>query len=345
MSFTDELADRYGKRVAISTKSLQLTFEELAVGIRTPSQDPLLDYFAKLEQNQSVFLQNPRDWTPPPREVEGAMTLIRTSGTSSTPKIARLSQEGLITSALNVNERLQVSGDDRYLMALPIHHVAGLAIVYRSLLAGACLVDELERATIASFVPTQLLRYSQKELSSLRTIFVGGGPLPQYTDRRIHTSYGMTEMSSTIAINGEVLPHCEVKIGEADEICVRGPSLFKGYVGQASPIDLDGWYHTSDRGEFVDGKLKILGRSDRVIISGGENVAPERIEAALLGVEGVVNAVISGAPDTRWGTRVEASVEVEKAFTELELKESLSLQLPPSHIPKRWNLIRVPIAH
>ena len=70
----------------------------------------------------------------------------------------------------------------------------------------------------------------------------------------------------------------------------------------------DGWFRTQDRGEFVDGRLRVIGRVDDVVISGGVNVTLPTVQARLLEHPGVKDAVVLGVPDAEWGTRVVAFV-------------------------------------
>ncbi|MGR9993505.1 hypothetical protein ACUOLX_24570, partial [Escherichia coli] len=82
-----------------------------------------------------------------------------------------------------------------------------------------------------------------------------------------------------------------------------------GYVGDPArtaeifPTDADGtrWYRTGDGGELADGVLRITGRLDNVIVSGGVNVSLDRVEAAVRGIPGLESAVVIPIEDARWG--------------------------------------------
>ncbi|MCU0470680.1 MAG: AMP-binding protein, partial [Arcicella sp.] len=113
----------------------------------------------------------------------------------------------------------------------------------------------------------------------------------------IAEGYGLTETSPVISASivtdfrvgcvGTVLPNIEVKIAEDGEICVKGPSIMKGYYKKpeatAEAIDADGWFHTGDIGEFSEGKyLKITDRKKEIFkTSGGKYVAPQLVENKL----------------------------------------------------------------
>ncbi|MEA5457747.1 long-chain fatty acid--CoA ligase [Arcicella sp. LKC2W] len=109
--------------------------------------------------------------------------------------------------------------------------------------------------------------------------------------------YGLTETSPVISASiltdfrigcvGTILPNIELKIAEDGEICVKGPSIMKGYYNKpqatAEAIDADGWFHTGDIGELSEGKyLKITDRKKEIFkTSGGKYVAPQLVENKL----------------------------------------------------------------
>jgi O-succinylbenzoic acid--CoA ligase len=96
---------------------------------------------------------------------------------------------------------------------------------------------------------------------------------------------------------------------------LSGPVVARGYRGRpgdpAFRVDADGsrWFRTDDVGEAgPDGTLRILGRLDDVIVTGGLKVSPSLVEAALAGQPGVREVVVVGVPDRDWGERVVAVV-------------------------------------
>jgi o-succinylbenzoate---CoA ligase len=276
--------------------------------------------------------------------------LLFTSGTTSTPKIAALSFKNFLYSALGTNPPLMLDLESRYLLTLPLHHVGGISVLFRCLLAKAALVlsqknlsDEIPNYGIThlSLVPTQLGRLLEKPLSShkLRSLLLGGGPLsPPLTDLPILASYGMTEMSSTISINGKPLLHREITLSETGEILVKGPTLFQGYwskKGLELPLTSDGFFPTRDRGEITpSGELKILGRLDNLFISGGENIQPEEIEAHLLSLPEILEAIVLPTPHPEFGQRPTAYVSLKnKSIAPSEILEKLKKVLPKFKVP------------
>ena len=126
-------------------------------------------------------------------------------------------------------------------------------------------------------------------------------------------------------------------MAEDGESLVRGDTLFAGYVegdGVKRPLDDGGWFHTGDLGEIDEsGYLRVTGRRDNQFISGGENVQPEEIEAALLRIEGVEQAVVVPVADEEFGERPVAFVRARGGGQARDLTEALTLVLPRFKIP------------
>ncbi len=226
--------------------------------------------------------------------------------------------------------------------------------------------------TTLSLVPTQLeqvLKAGREGLSFLqdfRGIFLGGGPwrskasqaLCRETELPILLSYGMTETAAMVTLQsaedflsghltaGRPLPHAEVRIedGEGDgtgRIAIRSTALFSGYAGRSFGLE-GGWFLTSDRGRLVSGRLDVLGRIDRVILSGGENIDLEVVESALRRISGVVEALAFGVPDPLWGERLEAAVVLNPGTPahSRAIAEGLERHLPPEFRPKGIRVVK-----
>jgi O-succinylbenzoic acid--CoA ligase len=272
--------------------------------------------------------------------------VVFTSGSTGGPKAALHSLGNHYYSALGSNENIPLGPGDRWLAPLPFYHVGGLGVLFRCLLSGATIalpgagepigeaVDRLG-ATHASLVATQLRRLLREDSvpGTLRAVLLGGGAMPESllddaveAGLPVHTSYGMTETSSqvtttpsgasreTLRTSGRALPHRELRISDSGEILVRGRTLFLGYLdgdGLRDPTDEAGWFHTGDLGHLDGaGYLTVRGRLDNMFVSGGENVQPEEIEAALKRLPGVEESVVVPVPDTEFGHRPVAFVRV-----------------------------------
>ncbi len=263
----------------------------------------------------------------PGKTEPGTAAVMYTSGTTAEPKAVPLSDKNFLASALGSAALLGLDPAERWLCPMPLTHVGGLSIPVRSVIYGttavlhgrfetervlAELMDPERRTTLVSLVPTMLGRLLEAGLERpprLRWALVGGGPIaPSLLQRAVEAgvpvapTYGMTEACSQIATFGWSLPGIEVRIAK-DEVLVRGP------VVAASALSGDGWLHTGDLGALDGrGRLTINGRKAETIVTGGENVAPQEIEAALLAHPDVADAVVIGRPDPEWGEAVTALV-------------------------------------
>jgi acyl-CoA synthetase (AMP-forming)/AMP-acid ligase II len=168
---------------------------------------------------------------------------------------------------------------------------------------------------------------SSYDLSSLRFAVTGAAVVPVALVERMQTelsfelvltAFGMTEAVVVTMCRrgdppdvvartcGRAVAGCEIRIGERDELLVRGPNVMLGYLddpeGSAAAIDADGWLHTGDAGTIDDaGYLRITDRLKDMYISGGFNVYPAEVEQALARLDGVADVAVIGVPDERLG--------------------------------------------
>ncbi|PTT21563.1 acyl-CoA synthetase, partial [Microbacterium sp. HMWF026] len=185
--------------------------------------------------------------------------------------------------------------------------------------------DNGERVpTFTSLVPAQLQRLLDaadadpavaQAVRSFEGILIGGQALaPAVRDRalaagaRVIRTYGSSETSGGCVYDGVPLDGVGMRIVDG-EVRLSGPTLADGYLGDPGrtasvfPVGDDGrrWYRTGDGGEIVDGVLRVTGRLDNVIVSGGVNVSLDRVEAAVRGIPGLESAVVVPIPDETWG--------------------------------------------
>ena len=147
----------------------------------------------------------------------------------------------------------------------------------------------------------------------------------------------MTEACSQVATRGRPLFCTAVRIAGDGEILVSGPTVAPG----SGPV-----LHTGDLGAIgPHGELTVLGRRDEVIITGGENVAPEAVEAALEAHPDVAEAAVHGRPDPAWGQAVVASVVLRDgaAVTAGDLRTWCAERLAPHQTPKAVELHAGPL--
>ncbi|MGI8506264.1 MAG: class I adenylate-forming enzyme family protein [Solirubrobacteraceae bacterium] len=288
------------------------------------------------------------------------VAVMHTSGTAAAPKAVELSHANFEASALGSAVALGLDPAERWLCPMPLTHVGGLSIPVRSAIYATTavlhgrfdtkavlgeLMDPARRITIVSLVPTMLARLLDAALErppTLRWALLGGGPIAPALLARAHDAgvpvaptYGMTEACSQIATFGWPLPGVEVRIAGGGEVWVRGPIVSTG------ALAADGWLHTGDLGRFDErSRLEIIGREADTIVTGGENVAPIEVEAALLEHHAVTDVAVFGRPDPEWGEAVVAQVVLRgDPVQEAELREHCAARLAPFKVPKRVEFV------
>ncbi len=274
--------------------------------------DPLLPYAA----------DGPPPVVPPHALAElptGLAVAIGTSGSTGRPKRAMLTAAALEASARSTHEAL--GGPGGWLLAMPAHHIAGLQVLVRSLVADvaptvldlSCGFTASRFSAAARAVPTSTRRYTalvptqlgriledRDGLTALRSfdgVLVGGSATPvTMRDQalaagvRLVLTYGMSETAGGCVYDGVPLRVSRTHIDNERHVVIGGETLAHGYLGEptisadAFSVDPDGvrWFRTDDLGHFDDeGLLVIDGRADDVINSGGLKVTPGVVEDAI----------------------------------------------------------------
>jgi acyl-CoA synthetase (AMP-forming)/AMP-acid ligase II len=165
------------------------------------------------------------------------------------------------------------------------------------------------------------------------------------------TGYGMSETCSFFAAHaydtpretmkqsvGSIIAGNELRVTDDGELCVKGPTLMKHYVGKtpAECFDADGFFHTGDTGHLDEqGNLVFEGRKTEMIKTGGANVSPAEIEVALRACEPVKVARIVGIPDDRLGEKVVACIELKSPATEQDIVDFLRARVASYKVPKK----------
>jgi O-succinylbenzoic acid--CoA ligase len=304
----------------------------------------------------------------------GAAVCVQTSGSSGVRRIVPLTFANVQASVCASRARLGTTSDDRWLLCLPLNHVGGLSIVWRTLEAGGtAIVAPFDasgatiaqfRPTIASMVPTmveRLVENNAEALASIASVLVGGAILGQpLWDRcllegvHLVPTYGLTEAGSQVATAvrgtadlpagyvGTPLDAMEVAIVGLDGGLLRRGE--PGLISISGPAVFGGYlgeapredpFVTNDLGWLdADGGLYVEGRIDDVIVSGGENVSLSRVASTISGISGIRDVCVVGIEDHEWGTVGGAMVVSDQA---LELLGTMIHEvLQPHERPKRW---------
>ncbi len=299
-------------------------------------------------------------------------TVVFTSGSSGEPRPVAHRLESHLFSALGANAHIPFGPGDRWFLALPLEHVGGLSLIFRCLCgggglvlpdpAGGDLLVQVKRGAVThlSLVPTQMVRLLARRTKAperIEAVLLGGGPVSDRLIRMareagwpVHPTYGLTEAASQVATGGRggrgpvrVLRHRRLRIAADGEILVAGRTLLAGYwpAGRLRPPSLrGGWFPTGDLGR-LDGKkgLLVCGRKDRMFVSGGENIQPEEVEAALLDIPGVEEAAVLGRPDEEFGALPAAVLKGCKVPPAEEISRRLRRSLEGFKVPRfyyRW---------
>lgn len=277
--------------------------------------------------------------TPAPARVPQRVALVvETSGSTGTGKRVALSSEALLAGAAAADAAL--GGPGGWVLALPTHYIAGLNVLTRSIAAGTAPVvvppghfdadafadaaDRLVTGPAAprrytSLVPVQLARVlddarASRALAAFDAVLVGGQATPAPLRQRaldagvrVVTTYGASETSGGCVYDG--VPFGTVRAEVVDgELFLAGPMLAEGYLDDdertaSAFTERDGlrWYRTGDAAQVRDGLVRVLGRLDDVVISGGEKVPLGQVERLVRELPGQDAAVVSRRASGEWG--------------------------------------------
>jgi len=293
----------------------------------------------------------PRGKAPPMPALtpESPAAILYTSGTTGRPKGALLDHGNFLAQGRGALEVWRWTEADTLVHALPLFHLHGLGMgLHGTLLSGGTAVlvpftpDNVVRelthgGTMFFGVPSMYQRLCEwleehpTDLRHVRVFVCGSAPLPPALFDRCARllgqppieRYGITE-GGIVVTNpyygarragrvGSPFPGVEVKLGEQDEVLLKGGQVFQGYwrnpQATAEAFTDDGFFRTGDVGEIDEsGSLAIRGRIKELIITGGFNVYPREVELVLETHPAVHEVAVAGVPSDRWGEEVIAFV-------------------------------------
>ncbi|HEY6874995.1 MAG TPA: AMP-binding protein [Candidatus Dormibacteraeota bacterium] len=299
-------------------------------------------------------------------EPDSVAVLAFTSGTTGKPKGVPLTHRNLLTSIRGAMQVWRWSSEEILVHALPLFHQHGLGGLHATLIAGSTLhllprleSEALNDATVLFAVPTMYQRLTGTPHNSLRlcvsgsaplspavaehaTRVLGQAPLVRYgtTESGLDTSQPLEERNAYTV--GLPLPGIQLRLGDENEIQLRGPQVFSGYwrdeAATAAAFTPDGWFRTGDVGRIDEatGHLIIDGRIKEMIITGGMKVYPREVELALEGHPDVAEAAVAGVASERWGEQVTGWVVMRPGsnFDAAAILEHAGAQLAPYKRPK-----------
>jgi o-succinylbenzoate---CoA ligase len=282
--------------------------------------------------------------------------MIPTGGTSGQLKLAMHSPATLSAAVQGFQEFYGVAEIISHCL-LPLHHVSGLMQLWRSITTNGHFTTNAEvPESFISLVPTQLQRWLPSRsdwLRSFKTVIVGGAPAAAHllaaaraAQISLSPSYGATETAAMVAAlpvadflagavgSGQCLPHAQLQIQSVTgRIEIKSRSLMLGYYPNLK--EPQEYWLTDDLGEFDEvGNLQIIGRESQKIISGGEKIFPEQVEAAILATGLVTDVCVIGVPDAEWGDRVVACYVGD--IDQLVLQTAVADRLAAFKRPKDW---------
>lgn len=230
--------------------------------------------------------------------------VLETSGSTGTPQRVALARTQLVAAAQANREHF--GWDATWHLALPSHYVAGLMVLVRGVMGSGVRVgsSDLRDAAPApgrnclSIVPTQLIRALDQHLplDTFDAVLVGGAPLRRAVRERAEAAgvrvvetYGMSETCGGVVYDGVPLPGVEVAIE-------------RGLIRLSGPMVSGGSLLTKDRGEWADGRLRVLGRADDIVITGGLKADLAAVRAAVTALD--ADAWVLAVDDDEWGQRI-----------------------------------------
>lgn len=297
----------------------------------------------KLPKNQSLDFNKGR-------------LILSTSGSSGLPKGVILSFKNLFWSAKGSNDFYNIKPSDCWGLCLPLFHIGGLIIFWRCFLSGATVIQisnkpnskVVQNINYLSLVPTQLQNWLSEDLFEptikyLKAVLVGGAACSKHIFDLAYTkkiplslTYGSTESCSQLSATkpgkndfscGTLLNYRKLKIDNST-LYISGKVRFEGYLG-FNPIGKEeNWFKTNDLGKISADRLQILGRKDRHIIKGGENISLNRISEIIMShFPEVSQCFLDGVPCETYGEVPCLIIMSEKPYNYKNIKNYLNKNL------------------
>jgi fatty-acyl-CoA synthase len=305
--------------------------------------------------------------------------ILYTSGTTGRPRGAQIPWRQVRANSLTTRALCRLGPTDRTLAVLPLFHTGGLnclslpvldaggAVVVMPRFEVGAAIDATVRHRITALigVPTIYEALLDAGLTralapTLRIALVGGAPVPaalhaccSAANLPLREGFGMTEVGPncfTFGADGTVgrpVPGTEARLLDphdgVGELCLRGPHTFAGYLGQPDATRdaflAGGWFRTGDLAREERGRYALVGRKKDMFISGGENVYPAEVEAALAEHPAVAEVAVIGVADARWGEVGLAAIVARRALEASELERWARERVAAYKVPRHWRFV------
>ena len=296
--------------------------------------------------------------------------VLFTTGTESNPRAVELTFDNIFQSTEMWSEIISFKKGDKYLNIMPLHHVAGVSIFFRSIYCEfISIIKTYDKKSIIrdiqindvnciSVVPKMLddiidLPGCAEVLKKMKLILIGGDAISYSLYQYMHTnkingycSYGMTETSSGIAgywikdkKNFELgylgAAHRNVRLKLKDKkIAISSKSIMKKYV---HGVENNNFYKTNDYGELINNNIYFISRGNDVVVSGGENINLNNIKNILIRYPEKYKNIVVGYHDKKWGTLIVVIIEGDIDRTKIDdLRLYCINELPKYMVPKHF---------
>lgn len=278
---------------------------------------------------------------------------VRTSGSTGRPRAVVRTTASWVDSFPHVTALTGVERSSRFWVPGPLSATMNLFAAVHARFTGATLVHDPDRATHAQLTPSALTRALTDgvDLAGVHVVVAGDRLSGTLHDRAVHAGatvhhyYGAAELSFVAwgahEDNLQPFPEVEVAVREG-VVWVRSPYLCRGYDGPDGPLRLaaDGFASIGDRGTLAGGRLRVSGRDDAAILTGGVTVLVADVED-VLGAAAVGQLVVIGVPRQDLGAVVTAVLTDDADF--VAVHASARSGLVPAARPRLWfHLPRLP---
>ncbi len=289
-----------------------------------------------------------------------------TSGTTGYPKSIIHTFDSLKAHGAMVNEFLKVNPkEDRWIACLPLSHIGGLGVVMRAYFANMQVEiikapdkTELERLNANGYNMVSLVAsiLDRINVNSYKAVVIGGMAEPDNVPDNVFPTYGLSESGGGVVYKGECLRGVRIKIQPGSQLIeIDSPTLLRAYrsmynsaLGEyvvskqgIAPELHDGYFVTSDCGYFENDRLKILGRRDDLINTGGEKIWAKTLEDIILSINGIDRVCVMGLKDQKWGQKIVAAVVKSKnsKATSEDIIQTVKNRLASWAVPKEIQFV------